>query len=391
MNGHRARGTRGFTLVELLVVITIIGILIGLLLPAVQAAREAARRASCGNNEHQLTVGMTNYELSRKSFPGFVNRLPVPTPGTITDAGEANRLVSWIVPILPHMGRTDLYDQIVDVTAASSGSISGIGAQPIYMNILTCPSDTPVVGGAGQNNTWLSYVCNRGVNGGCVPGTATSITSTGTKTVNVDDRAVGVCLNQGLCPNGRAYAQDGSKDYCVPVVTVNQDYIGTHDGATTTLLLAEVIFHSPTKPVGSTMGNILKWRRDATPNQPKWYNENYTTVAALMRPTDPTGSKQGGIEVDVGFDWGQFWNETDRVPELRDKVYTNHPGGFTASFCDGRSAFLSTNMDVSTYIHLMTPYDRGCPLNSSSSGYIEYNNAGVTIPLPDVLDESKIP
>lgn len=55
----RRSTSRGFTLVELLIVITIIALLIGLIIPSVQTARERARQTQCSNNLRQIFIAFT--------------------------------------------------------------------------------------------------------------------------------------------------------------------------------------------------------------------------------------------------------------------------------------------------------------------------------------------
>lgn len=130
---------RGFTLVELLVVITIIGMLVALLVPAVVAAREAARRAQCLNNQKELSQAVLQYESAKSRFPGYVNKF-----GSKTG-------LSWLVVTLPYLGREDLWRQIRD--SAGAGVPAGLQQR---IDQLVCPTDLP------PENHPLSYVGNCG-------------------------------------------------------------------------------------------------------------------------------------------------------------------------------------------------------------------------------------
>ena len=108
-NVQQRKTTLGFTLVELLVVITIIGILIALLLPAVQAAREAARRLQCTNNVKQLALGCIGHEQAHGFFPsgGIGGQLTLADPDLGVGRAQPG---GWVFSILPYIEQQTLHD-----------------------------------------------------------------------------------------------------------------------------------------------------------------------------------------------------------------------------------------------------------------------------------------
>jgi len=128
------RPARGFTLVELMVVVGVISILIALLLPAIQSSREVARRVQCVNNLLQLGTALANYESSNKVFP----------PGTVDEEGPITSepvglRLGWGARILPFLERGPLYNQInFSLGAFDEGNSTAVNAK---IQSFLCPSD----------------------------------------------------------------------------------------------------------------------------------------------------------------------------------------------------------------------------------------------------------
>ena len=124
-NRELATARRGFTLVELLVVITIIGMLMALLMPAVSSAIAAGRLHSCKNNQAQISKALMAYETAHQAYPGWRN--------SVTTNSGAKVVVAWPAMILPNLERGDLWGNL-------KGGLPYMGT---YLRIFSCPSDPP--------------------------------------------------------------------------------------------------------------------------------------------------------------------------------------------------------------------------------------------------------
>jgi prepilin-type N-terminal cleavage/methylation domain-containing protein len=87
MEAGPVRRTRGFTLVELLVVIGIIALLIAILMPALGRAREQANRVKCMSNHKQLMTAFIMYTSDNKLWVPFVNSDQVESNGVYKGPG----------------------------------------------------------------------------------------------------------------------------------------------------------------------------------------------------------------------------------------------------------------------------------------------------------------
>ena len=288
----------GFTLVELLVVITIIGMLMALLLPAVNGAMESARSLKCKNRMRQVATALTNYESRFGAYPGYINSIEL-KPGQ-------ERKTSWLLEIFGDMDRTNVVDQW------KRKDLSDDELPRPFIDVLTCPSDPPLDSVSG----WTSYVANAGYAGQDLAG-------------------CGVFHSHFPLKDPRKMAKK------LPHILSSLERISSGDGTGTTMLITENIQASTWD--ATSFGGRLPPRKEGIPHNVFVWHDTTQPGSTLLIDGDKDAF---GV------------NDRPNLQTARPSSY--HKGGVNVAFCDGHIIFMRNSINYDVYARLMSSDGEDC-------------------------------
>jgi len=360
---RQATSTSGFTLVELLVTISIIGVLLAMLLPAVQSARESARRSNCSNNVSQLVKAFRDIDARNEPLPGWRNTVE----HFSTSAPSTEATVSWTVPLLPHVGKLDFYDYFLN--HGQPGHEDDDDVRSKVIDFLVCPSIAPVLRRQRASGAALSYAVNGGSGGEAIVGG----TSAGGQQAGVTGNQPlgdGVFFDAIGNKSGERFFESDRPSYLGRRSGLT--LIGTGDGETSTVMLAE--------RSGLNVPLDITWSsapRPPKPHQAASADRHMVLLPPGLTTIVPSGkrtinaTKEDCVQpspVPTGFD-------------VDDVVYrypsSGHRGGAFVAFCDGHVRFMSEKIEPWVYVQIMTSHSRH--LSDQARSWQRYQKDGAYV------------
>jgi prepilin-type N-terminal cleavage/methylation domain-containing protein/prepilin-type processing-associated H-X9-DG protein len=329
----RGKQPRGFTLVELLVVVAIIGILVALLLPAVQAAREAARRIQCANNLKQLGLAMHNYVSLHNMLPNSAWSDSV--HGYPTD-------YSPLAKLLPYCEQANL-NGLIDYTVHPGGKFGlghfGNAAQlrtvaGTIVPIFLCPTDPekPLHDIVSDSVTVSFAGTNYAFNGGDGTNSDTNLATTADKGgLSWTDARVGIQQIQDGTTHTIAFTESlrGPSGTLAKGSTPD---VQVYRASPCTIAIAQA---GESGGLNAMLGSVTGWDG----NRLTQWLESGLPSGPLMNgrftPNSPLPDLSSG---------------SARLCAARSR----HPGGVSSCFCDGSVRFINDSVDVTCWHALWT-------------------------------------